>query len=73
MKLLMWREILMKLMIKCKLMFICLVNINIFIMNISNSTVIFVGKSYEKGESFLFEFFVFFLNFLEIVGRKLMI
>lgn len=71
MKLLMWREILMKLMIKCKLMFICLVNINIFIMNIS--TVIFVGNSYEKGESFLFEFFVFFLNFLEIVGRKLMI
>lgn len=71
MKLLMWREILMKLMIKCKLMFICLVNINIFIMNIS--TVIFVGNNYEKGESFLFEFFVFFLNFLEIVGRKLMI
>lgn len=71
MKLLMWREILMRLMIKCKLMFICLVNINIFIMNIS--TVIFVGNSYEKGESFLFEFFVFFLNFLEIVGRKLMI
>lgn len=71
MKLLMWREILMKLMIKCKLMFICLVNINIFIINII--TVIFVGNSYEKGESFLFEFFVFFLNFLEIVGRKLMI
>lgn len=78
MKLLMWREILMKLMTKCKLMFTCLANTNTFIINISN---ICGEQLWKRWELFIWTFCFSFklfrnrwkeINDLEIKKEEIM-